>query len=190
MKTYISQIIPKLKKYSKSLDDSALLINSHWVVLDEINSSKRVFIFRPQNELLDSTNGKVTKGTWELLGDNRIIINLNGESFLFKNGFLDKNVCALKLDGSDHYFVLCNEHESLKELNTIEAAEEFLVNKYTKAPKQLPNSIYEENLKSTNTPREESYSTKEDKYDEHEMFAIIMISVLIIIIAVISMLSL
>lgn len=61
MKTYITDIIPKLQRFSQKLDNLTLLTNQHWVVLDELESSKTVFIFRSNNELLISRNGKVEK---------------------------------------------------------------------------------------------------------------------------------
>ena len=71
MKTYIADIIPKLQRFSQKLDNLTLLTNQHWVVLDELESSKTVFIFRSNNELLISRNGKVEKAKWEYLGTIR-----------------------------------------------------------------------------------------------------------------------
>lgn len=61
MKTFIADIIPRIQKYSQKLDNLTLLTNQHWVVVDEITNSKTVYIFRPNNELLISKNGKVEK---------------------------------------------------------------------------------------------------------------------------------
>ena len=67
MQTFIADIIPKLQRFSQKLDDLSLLTNQHWVVLDELTKSKNVYIFRSNNELLISANGKVEKGKWEFL---------------------------------------------------------------------------------------------------------------------------
>lgn len=61
MKTFLSDIFPKLQRFSEKLDNITLLTNQHWVSIDEIHSAKTVYIFRPNNELLISTNGKVEK---------------------------------------------------------------------------------------------------------------------------------
>ena len=37
MKIYFADLIPKIKKFSKRLDDLTLLMNQHWISLDEIN---------------------------------------------------------------------------------------------------------------------------------------------------------
>jgi hypothetical protein len=50
MKTFISDLIPKLQKYSQKLDNLTLLTNQHWVVVDDINNNKYIYIFRTNNE--------------------------------------------------------------------------------------------------------------------------------------------
>jgi len=130
MKTYLSEIIPKIKRYSEKLDNIALLTGQHWVMLDDIDNNKKVFIFRNSNELLISVNGRVTKGKWELLGGNTILIDFNNNSFLYKHGFFDENVLAIKIDGVNEYSFLINETKFEGELNTLENITLFLKDKY------------------------------------------------------------
>lgn len=142
MKTYISDIIPKLQKYSQKLDNLTLLTNQHWVVINEIENAKNVYIFRSNNDLLLSTNGKVEKAKWEYLGNNTLLIDKKDESFLFKHGFFDENVLALKVDGKNEYAFLINESKYDGELNSIEKIIDFLTNAY------LESSL-SENIKQT-----------------------------------------
>jgi hypothetical protein len=132
MKTYLSEIIPKINQFSKRLDYLTLITNQHWIVLDELNKSKTVYIFRNNNELLISNNGKIEKAKWEYLGNNSLLIDQKNESFLFKHGFLDENILALKLDGKNEYAFLVNENSFEKELNSIEKINQFLNEKYIK----------------------------------------------------------
>ena len=81
MKTYISDIIPKIQRYSQKLDNLTLLTNQHGVVIDGIQDSKNVYIFRENKELLISCNGKVEKGKWEYLGSNSLLIDSREDSF-------------------------------------------------------------------------------------------------------------
>ena len=46
MQTYISEIIPKLQRFSSKLDNLTMFINKHWVVFDELENLKTVYIFR------------------------------------------------------------------------------------------------------------------------------------------------
>ncbi len=130
MKTYISDIIPKIERFSQKLDNLTLLTSQHWVVIEEINDSKTVYIFRKNNELLISQNGLVEKAKWEYLGHNSLLIDMKQESYLFRHGFIDENVLALKIDSKNEYAFLANESKYEKELNSIDSIQKFLNDKY------------------------------------------------------------
>ncbi len=130
MRTYISDIIPKIQEFSQKLDNLTLLTNQHWIVIDEIENSKNVYIFRQNNELLISQNGKVEKAKWEYLGHNSLLIDRKNESYLFRHGFFDENILALKIDSKNEYAFLVNETKFDKELNSLKNIIEFLNRKY------------------------------------------------------------
>jgi len=130
MKTYFSDVIPKFQRFSQKLDNLTLLTNQHWVVIDEIENSKNVYIFRKNNELLISQNGKVTKAKWEYLGNNSLLIEQENESYLFKHGFFDENILALKIDSKNEYAFLVNENKFEEELNSKENIIDFLSRTY------------------------------------------------------------
>jgi hypothetical protein len=144
MKTYLTDIIPKIKRFSEKLDNLTLLTNQHWVVIDELKNSKFVYIFRSNYELLISQNGKIEKGNWEYLGNNSLLIERKNESFLFRHGFFDENILALKVDGKDEFAFLVNENNYGGELNSIEKVLDFLENKYLKIipQNQINNHLY------------------------------------------------
>ncbi|MEI8274322.1 MAG: hypothetical protein WCG08_17045 [Paludibacter sp.] len=133
MRTYISDIFPRIQKFSQKLDNLALLTNQHWVVIDDIDNTKNVYIFRQNNELLISQNGKVEKAKWEYLGNNSLLIDRKDESYLFKHGFFDENILALKIDSKDEYAFLVNETKFDKELNSSSSVIDFLSRKYIEA---------------------------------------------------------
>src|SRR5690606_30610087 len=130
MKTFISDLIPKLQRFSQKLDNLTLLTNQHWVVIDDISNNKNVYIFRTNNDLLISQNGKVEKAKWEYLGNNSLLIDKKDESYLFKHGFFDENILALKVDSKDEYAFLINENKYDGELNSIDRVIDFLTKKY------------------------------------------------------------
>lgn len=130
MKTFISDIIPKLQRFSQKLDNLTLLTNQHWVVIDDISNNKNVYIFRANNDLIISQNGKVEKAKWEYLGNNSLLIDRKDESYLFKHGFFDENILALKVDSKDEYAFLINENKYDGELNSIDRIIDFLTKKY------------------------------------------------------------
>lgn len=130
MKTFISDLIPKLQRFSHKLDNLTLLTNQHWVVIDDISNNKNVYIFRANNDLLISQNGKVEKAKWEYLGNNSLLIDKKDESYLFRHGFFDENILALKVDSKDEYAFLINENKYDGELNSIDRIIDFLTKKY------------------------------------------------------------
>ena len=130
MKTFIADIIPKIQRFSKKLDDLTKLTNQHWVSLGDITNNKKVFIFRQNNQLLISENGIVEKGSWEYLGNQSLLIETKSESYLLKHGFFDENVIALKLDSTNSYAFFVNETKYNRELNNINDVIRFLSDKY------------------------------------------------------------
>lgn len=130
MKTFLSDIFPKIQRYSEKLDNLTLLTNQHWVSIDNMLSNKTVYIFRSNNELLVSTNGKVEKAKWEYLGNKSLLIDKKSDSYLFKQGFFDENILALKVDSSEEYAVFVNENKYNGELNSIDRVFDFLRRKY------------------------------------------------------------
>lgn len=131
MKTFLLDIIPRIQRFSQKLDNLAVLTNKHWVVIDEELNRKVVFIFREKdNQLLISENGKIEKCSWEYLGNSSLLIDRNDGSYLFKHGFIDDTVLALKVDGKDEYALLVNEHKFDNQLNSLSAILQFLNKTY------------------------------------------------------------
>lgn len=130
MKTFITDIIPKIHNFSQKLDNLTLLTNQHWVAINDLDNTKNVYIFRSNNELLISQNGKVDKGRWEYLGNNSLLIDHKEDCYLFKQGFFDENILALKIDSKDEYAFFVNETKFGKELNSSQGVIEFLNRNY------------------------------------------------------------
>lgn len=137
MRTFIADIIPRLRRYSQQLDNLTLLTNQHWVVVDEISNSKTVYIFRANSELLISQNGKVERARWEYLGHNSLLIDINDQCYLYKHGFFDENILALKVDSKEEYAFLINETKFEGELNSIERILDFLNKKYIEPEEKI-----------------------------------------------------
>lgn len=147
MKTFVADIIPKIQRFSRQLDDLTLLTNQHWVSLGEINHLKKVFIFRANKQLLISIHGMVEKCSWEYLGNQSILVENNEGTYLMRQGFFDENVLALKLDnGANEYAFFVNESKYQKELNTITDVLKFLEERYSKQNYQeQPSTLFNKN---------------------------------------------
>jgi hypothetical protein len=113
MKYYLSDIIPRLKKYSATLDQSALLVDKPWVVSNNDERFEKL-IFRRDGRVHLSSDGKVQDGKWEYLPEAKsLLIDYGDIKKLYRHQYLDQSVLALKQDGSqseDDFFLLANEN--------------------------------------------------------------------------------
>jgi hypothetical protein len=130
MLTYISHIFENLSNYSKKLDDVTLFQNQKWINIDEIGASKKLFIFRPDNKLLVSIDGKVKKGLWDYIDSSTIILELDEDPILLRHTFIDDEILILNQDSTENYALFIKENEQLKRLNTIEQIKIYLEFKY------------------------------------------------------------
>ena len=131
MQSYILDIIPKILRFSRKLDDSSNLIGHHWVLFnDSLNETKTVFIFRSQNELIIAKNGIIEKSKWEYLGNDSIILETKENTLLLKHGFVDEKILALKRDSFNDYSIFINESKANQEFNSIEDIVGFLSRTY------------------------------------------------------------
>lgn len=168
MKTYLADIIPKIQQFSQKLDNLTLLTNQHWVVLDELHAAKNIYIFKSNNELLISHNGTVKKGKWEYLGHNSILIDQGDESRLYRHGFFDENILALKVDSMDEYALLVNESRYEGELNSVDRVLDFLSSKYLSptARRHIEGYVAIENSLRMVDVQLVSKNEKQNEYDD------------------------
>lgn len=110
MKLYLQDLIGRLAKFSKKLDNTSLFIDKPWVLIDE-NSDYHKYIFKRNGELIMSLNGQVQIGKWEYLSSAKsILIDRVADKILLNHSFFDPAVMILKIDGSiNNLFVLANE---------------------------------------------------------------------------------
>ena len=118
MTHYFESILPKVLSYSQKLDKLALLLDEPWVVAGD-NQTQTKLIFRTGGSILVSENGTVAFGKWELLNRaNSIVIEYGNSAKLYNHGFFDEAVLALKLDGTNDFFVLVNQNR-VPDLNVV-----------------------------------------------------------------------
>lgn len=188
MKTFIADIFPKIQNYSQKLDNLTILTNKHWVSIDNITTNKTVYIFRNNSELLISRNGKVEKAKWEYLGNKSLLIEIKDECHLFKHGFFDQNILALKIDSKDEYAVFVNENNFDESLNSIEKVlhqlnEKYLGSKYnSKTQSNISNEFDEHTPKIT--IEEQNVLNNQSEIEERQ-FITRLLGVFIIIIILI-----
>jgi len=111
MKDYLNSLLPRIRRYSDSLDKKSILIEQPWVIIDNEGNYEKL-IFKNNQELIMSLNGIVSVGTWEYLsGAKSLFIDINKSKVLLNQEFIEKGLLVLKYDGfSDKYFLLANEN--------------------------------------------------------------------------------
>ena len=126
MRTFLMDMISQIQRFSNRLDNLTLLTNQHWVLIENIENRKTVFIFRSNNQLLISNDGQVEKAKWEYLENNSLLIDSVNGTHLFKHGFFDENLLALKLDSKNEYAIFINENKYNGDLNSVEKVLDFI----------------------------------------------------------------
>lgn len=111
MKLYLKSIVKQLRNYSATLTKSSIFLDKPWALIDEEFEMQKL-IFKKDKELILSKNGQVQIGKWEYFPEARsLLIDRNSDKILLNEGFIDKGIMVLKLDGTDNrFFILANEN--------------------------------------------------------------------------------
>ena len=152
METNLSVLIPRVRKLSQKFDDTSLILSHHWVLVDEINSKKKLYIFRKNKELLISEDGQVDIASWRYLGKNTLLVENNTEKNLYKHGFFDQNLIAIKIRDDENYSFFVDEEKIDHGLNSENKIAKYLYDKY------LNNTI----KKKVTRRKRKSYSNKKN----------------------------
>ena len=132
MKKVIENFLPRIKKFSKRLNDETALKNQQWILIDETGLTTITYIFRDKNQLLISKNGNVVIGAWEYLTSDKILLNFEENTYLYRNEYFDDKLLALKKDGAEIYSLFINEEFLNSFNNDIGKIESFIVERYNK----------------------------------------------------------
>lgn len=140
MKTYLFETLNRYKRFSESLDAKAVLSNKAWIVFND-EGEKQVYIFQEDGTVLITTNGIGSVKTWKYIPANKsILINGEDNSFvMLRTAFVDENILAFQLDGTDRYaFMIDENNKALFAPKTLEELNTYLVDKLdTEKQKQI-----------------------------------------------------
>lgn len=111
MMPFVKNLLPRLKQYSKSLDQSSIFIDKPWIMIDE-NLDQHHYVFHKDGRLIMSLNGAVQIGTWEYLaGSNSLLIDRVKDKILLNQEFVQDGLMFLRKDGhGDTFFILMNKN--------------------------------------------------------------------------------
>lgn len=153
MKKVIENFLPRIKKFSKRLNDETALKNQQWILIDETGLTTITYIFRDKNQLLISKNGNVLIGVWEYLTSEKILLNFEGNTYLYRNEYFDDKLLALKKDGSEIYSLFINEEFLNSFNNDIGKLETFILERYNK----IEENNHNQEIRKTVSKPEKNY---------------------------------
>ena len=147
MKTYLFETLNRYKRFSESLDAKAVLSNKAWVVFND-EGEKQVYIFQEDGTVLITTNGIGSVKTWKYIPANKsILIKGDGNRFvMLRTAFVDENILAFQLDGTDRYaFMIDENNKALFAPKTLEELNISLVDKLDKEKQKRIEQLTKEN---------------------------------------------
>ena len=147
MKTYLFETLNRYKRFSESLDAKAVLSNKAWIVFND-EGEKQVYIFQEDGTVLITTNGIGSVKTWKYIPANKsILIKGDGNRFvMLRTAFVDENILAFQLDGTDRYaFMIDENNKALFAPKTLEELNIYLVDKLDKEKQILIEQQNKEN---------------------------------------------
>ena len=187
MKTYLFETLNRYKRFSESLDAKTVLSNKAWVVFND-EGEKQVYIFQEDGTVLITTNGIGSVKTWKYIPANKsILINGDGNRFvMLRTAFVDENILAFQLDGTDRYaFMIDENNKALFAPKTLEELNTYLVDKLDKEKqKQIEqqnkdNELAEKAKQEANRERAEKIKAEiQIKYQDSKKTKAIIFGVL------------
>lgn len=137
MRNYLYNIVPNLEPFDYSLHHDNQFINQEWVLINGIEDSKAVYVFKPNNELLICENNEITRTRWSFINSNFLSITTEDGIVLIKAFYKDKDVLVLNQKASEVYSFFINATNYKTDINTKDDIQNYLKDKYLKKASAL-----------------------------------------------------
>lgn len=112
MKHYLAELFPRIVRYSKKLNNEAVLLDKPWVLLTEAPKERELWIFKKGGKLIVSVNGIAKKGKWDYLSEaNSLYIKIGKHERLYNQAFIDDVALLIKVDTQYEIYAFANENK-------------------------------------------------------------------------------
>jgi|LakMenE18May11ns_1017448.scaffolds.fasta_scaffold9939729_1 hypothetical protein len=151
MNHYINNLLPRIKRFSKNLNNIELFVDKSWILYGDDTYNKIEYTFCRDNTLVKSVNGYAHQGTWRLLPTGKLIIKVENISIQLEKVFLNEGFFVLNISGeASSGYIFYNEdiiNNNLKSyLESLERRVEIAEKEAAEAER-----IEQENLKNAPT---------------------------------------
>ncbi len=180
MKKLLESILPRVQTYSKQLNDESILKNKQWVLIDEHGITFVTYIFRDKNLLLVSKKGNVSKGSWEYISKDKILITVEDKTYLYRNQYFDDKILLLKKDSSELYDIFINDSLIDEGYDSLEKLEILFKKSYLVDEEQKNSKISSSYKSEVKILKDESKDTTNGAKANGKFITKLLITVLVI----------
>lgn len=182
MKLFKDIIPERLLQKELSLDVSSVLCEQVWEAFND-EGIKQVLIFKSNGELLVSTDGNVSNGSWSFIPSNQgVIISSNDGAKMYHPVYLDSAVFALQLDGrQDTLFLINSQSAPLFQKRTNEELGAYFSSKEDEL--NVEEKRREEQAKRTSEKREEEKLIRQQAINETRPLRLLSVSRILCIVS-------
>lgn len=118
MKDFISNVLPRIQKFSEKLDKKEILIGKPWVLIEEVNHDTTEVEFFRDGRLIVSYGGEAIWGTWQITPSNqRLILDYNAKTLMLHAAFINDAVLVAKKSGSKNSMLFFVNQLIIPDLN-------------------------------------------------------------------------
>ena len=129
MLEYIKNLLPRLRHYSKDLDNIENFVDKKWKFIDSSNETLSIIFLRDNRVIISKvTNGtdqKTIEGSWELLPNKELYLK-RPQPILLEQGFIGEGVLVLQESGTTNISLCCYDSDVISIENLISFLESLL----------------------------------------------------------------
>lgn len=164
MKTYILEVIKRVKRFSEKFDVSTTLCDKTWVVFND-TGEREVYIFQTDGTVFITSDGVGIKGEWHWVSSNKsLIINKDNNVIMLHPEFVDNTILALTLDGTDEMaFLIDQDNKDAFIAKTLLQLEQYFIEKEQKMIAESNHKVEIEKQKRIETLRQQKKYEKEEE---------------------------
>jgi hypothetical protein len=132
MLEYIKNILPRLQKLSKRIDEIENFVGKEWILIDDNGNNQSYEFLRDGRLIITSVTGQNTMqetflGHWELLESQRLLISRPQGNLTLRQGFLGKGFLILQLSGTVNVPFCCYDPKVIPDIKQLSVYLEKLV---------------------------------------------------------------